>query len=80
LPLRETRRQFIIWDFDGQDVLVCIDGDYVAFLNYGDGASVEGFGGDVGDHEAVGGSAESAVCDEGDAIGEAGSDDGSGDS
>ena len=49
-----------------------VEGDGVAFVDGGDGASEEGFGGDVAGHEAAGGSGEAAVGEEGDGVGERG--------
>jgi hypothetical protein len=76
--LLETRGDFRGIDFEVDDPTGDVDKNGIAFLNDGDGSAVGSFGGDVGDHETVGGAAEASVGDEGDAFGEAGSDDGAG--
>ncbi len=66
-------------DLEVHHAAIDIDVDDIAFVDRGDGAAVEGFGRDVGHHEAVRGAAEAAVGDEGDFLGESGADNGAGD-
>ena len=58
-----SRREFAVGD---------VEGDGVAFVDGGDGASELGFGGYVAGHEAAGGSGEAAVGEEGYGFGEFG--------
>ena len=56
-----------------------VHNDGVAFGHYGDGTSVEGFRRHVSDHEAVGGSAEATVGEQGYGIAESGANQGASD-
>src|SRR5260370_19536535 len=72
LPLGEAAGNFRRGKVEIEHAAFGVHRDHVAFGDYGDGAAVEGLGRHVGDHEAVGGSAEAAVRHAGDAIAQSG--------
>src|ERR1035441_1965784 len=79
LPGREAARDFGGGNVQVEDAAFGIDDNRVALGDDGDGAAVESLGCDMGDHEAVGGSAEAAVGERGNAIAESGAYHGAGD-
>ncbi len=72
LPGFEACGDLFVGDVEGQLALRDVEGDGVAFVDGGDGASEESLGGDVAGHEAAGGSGEAAVGEESDGVREGG--------
>ncbi len=70
--------EFFVADMQSDLVGDGVDGDLVAGVDQGDGATDLCFGGDVADDEAVGGPGEASVGDEGDIFAQAGGHDGGG--
>ena len=71
-------REFRVRHLEVDRARLAVDGDPVPVAGQGDGAAVDGLGGDVADDEAVAAAGEAAVGDEGDVVEHAGAGQGAG--